>query len=184
MTLIFIVFNLTCIGTYPTPKSSCQQLLDIEVSITCKCISTCHVFISFPHFFITLYPLSPSVIFWIYLTASSLLPRGLKKNSQLYISFGMKSIMLFQSSCNYNFKISSLSTLYRLLIIKVFVTIFNNLQVIYIRMSTFMILIYYDYQFIAEINQSFIQQIKPKIDDFLLPMASFRTCTHTTHKCH
>lgn len=51
-------------------------------------------------------------------------------------------------------------------------------------MSTFMILIYYDYQFIAEINQSFIQQIKPKIDDFLLPMASFRTCTHTTHKCH
>lgn len=39
-----------------TPKSLCQELLDIEVLITCTCISTCHVFISSPHFIITLYP--------------------------------------------------------------------------------------------------------------------------------
>lgn len=137
----------------------------------------------FPTFFYYLISIkSFSNFLDIFNSFKSLTKRSKKKQPTLY--FFWNEIHNVVSIINYNFKISSLSTLYRLLIIKVFVTIFNNLQVIYIRMSTFMILIYYDYQFIAEINQSFIQQIKPKIDDFLLPMASFRTCTHTTHKCH
>lgn len=137
----------------------------------------------FPTFFYYLISIkSFSNFLDIFNSFKSLTKRSKKKQPTLY--FFWNEIHNVVSIINYNFKISSLSTLYRLLIIKVFVTIFNNLQVIYGRMSTFMILIYYDYQFIAEINQSFIQQIKPKIDDFLLPMASFRTCTHTTHKCH
>lgn len=137
----------------------------------------------FPTFFYYLISIkSFSNFLDIFNSFKSLTRRSKKKQPTLY--FFWNEIHNVVSIINYNFKISSLSTLYRLLIIKVFVTIFNNLQVIYSRMSTFMILIYYDYQFIAEINQSFIQQIKPKIDDFLLPMASFRTCTHTTHKCH
>lgn len=137
----------------------------------------------FPTFFYYLISIkSFSNFLDIFNSFKSLTKRSKKKQPTLY--FFWNEIHNVVSIINYNFKISSLSTLYRLLIIKVFVTIFNNLQVIYSRMSTFMILIYYDYQFIAEINQSFIQQIKPKIDDFLLPMASFRTCTHTTHKCH
>lgn len=137
----------------------------------------------FPTFFYYLISIkSFSNFLDIFNSFKSLTRRSKKKQPTLY--FFWNEIHNVVSIINYNFKISSLSTLYRLLIIKVFVTIFNNLQVIYSRMSTFMILIYYDYQFIAEINQSFIQQIKPKIDHFLLPMASFRTCTHTTHKCH
>lgn len=137
----------------------------------------------FPTFFYYLISIkSFSNFLDIFNSFKSLTKRSKKKQPTLY--FFWNEIHNVVSIINYNFKISSLSTLYRLLIIKVFVTIFNNLQVIYSRMSTFMILIYYDYQFKAEINQSFIQQIKPKIDDFLLPMASFRTCTHTTHKCH
>lgn len=134
----------------------------------------------FPTFFYYLISIkSFSNFLDIFNSFKSLTKRSKKKQPTLY--FFWNEIHNVVSIINYNFKISSLSTLYRLLIIKVFVTIFNNLQVIYSRMSTFMILIYYDYQFIAEINQSFIQQIKPKIDDFLLPMASFRTCTHTIH---